>query len=187
MALPFFFTPFPRSRMRFARFVVAALAVALTPSLAGAQSAASPPPADAAAVTDAEIQLATRLMELMDIQGISATAVRTMLNAQMEINPEMEPFREVLEQWALDLFHQPEVLEQYARLYAGRFTESELRDLVVFYESPTGRRMAAEQPALIEGGEEIGRWLAEEGQGELMRMLQDAMEKGAGARTPKRN
>jgi hypothetical protein len=45
-----------------------------------------------------------------------------------------------------------EVLEQMARAYATRFTEQELKDLLVFYKTPLGQKIVREEPNAIEDG-----------------------------------
>src|SRR5229473_2336228 len=43
-----------------------------------------------------------------------------------------------------------EALEQIARAYATRFTEQELKDLLVFYKTPLGQKFLKEEPNAIE-------------------------------------
>jgi hypothetical protein len=45
-----------------------------------------------------------------------------------------------------------EVLEQMARAYATRFTEQELKDLLVFYKTPLGQKFIKEEPNAIDDG-----------------------------------
>jgi uncharacterized protein len=45
-----------------------------------------------------------------------------------------------------------EVLEQMARAYATRFTEQELKDLLVFYKTPLGQKFIREEPSAIDDG-----------------------------------
>src|SRR5215475_11268866 len=45
-----------------------------------------------------------------------------------------------------------EVLDQMARAYAARFTEQELKDLLVFYKTPLGQKFIREEPNAIEDG-----------------------------------
>lgn len=39
---------------------------------------------------------------------------------------------------------------EMARIYATRFTEAELKEILAFYSSPTGKKILAEQPAAAE-------------------------------------
>jgi hypothetical protein len=161
--------------MRITRVLVV-FALVLTPSVAAAQPSAPPRPADAERVTDAELTLAQQLVELMDVQGAAVQGVRVMLNAQVAANPQLREYRGILEDWASDIFSGEEAGQAFARLYAETFTESELRDLIAFYESPTGRRVTSEQIHVTTRAEEIGRELAEAHSADLMIRLQAAME-----------
>ena len=42
------------------------------------------------------------------------------------------------------------------KLYTDSFTEAELRDLVAFYDSPTGKKAAMQMPALLQKGMVLG-------------------------------
>lgn len=173
--------------MRLRRFLLA-LALVAIPAGAAAQPSTPPPPsrpAEAATVSEAELQLSTRLLDLIDMRGAAAAGLRMMLDVQMMSNPELGRYRRIVEDWARELFESREATDAYARMYAERFTEQELRDLVAFYESPTGRRLSAEQPEMIRASEQIGRLLAANGQPDLMERLQKAME--AATPAPKSN
>jgi hypothetical protein len=43
-----------------------------------------------------------------------------------------------------------EVRHEVARLYATTFTEQELKDMLVFYKSPLGKKILADQPRIVE-------------------------------------
>ena len=43
-----------------------------------------------------------------------------------------------------------EVLNDAAKIYATRFTEQELKDLLAFYKSPLGKKMLVEEPAILD-------------------------------------
>jgi hypothetical protein len=45
-----------------------------------------------------------------------------------------------------------DVLNEFARAYAAHFTEQELKDLLLFYKTPLGKKFAKEEPAAIEDG-----------------------------------
>lgn len=160
--------------MRITHFLVAA-SLALIPSVAAAQPSAPPRPADAARVTDAELALAVQLVEAMDMQGAAVNGVRVMLDAQVQVNPELREYRGILEDWANDIFTTDEAAQAFAQLYAETFTEAEMRDMLTFFLSPTGRRMTSEQAQITTRAEEIGRELAEAHSAELMIRLQAAM------------
>jgi hypothetical protein len=43
-----------------------------------------------------------------------------------------------------------ELTNEMARLYASRFTEQELKDVLAFYKSPLGKKVMTEQPVITE-------------------------------------
>jgi hypothetical protein len=43
-----------------------------------------------------------------------------------------------------------EVVNEVAKLYALRFTEQELKDVLAFYKSPLGRKMLKEEPEILD-------------------------------------
>lgn len=43
-----------------------------------------------------------------------------------------------------------ELTQQTAQLYAARFSEKELKDLVTFYKSPLGRKVLQEEPQILD-------------------------------------
>jgi uncharacterized protein len=45
-----------------------------------------------------------------------------------------------------------EVIDEIARLYAQKFTEAEMKDVIAFYKSPVGKKFVTEEPALIDQG-----------------------------------
>jgi uncharacterized protein len=43
-----------------------------------------------------------------------------------------------------------EMLNDGARLYASKFTEQELKDVLAFYKSPVGRKVIAQEPVILD-------------------------------------
>src|SRR5262245_16395328 len=43
-----------------------------------------------------------------------------------------------------------EIVNDVAKLYASRFTEQELKDILAFYKSPLGRKLIVEEPAILD-------------------------------------
>ena len=164
--------------MRMMRTLLLACGV-MVPALAGAQTTTSPPPA----VSAESMTLARELTALVDMAGNASIAVDVMLDAMQSQNPQLSEFRGVLQRWTRKIFTSDEAAEAFARVYAESFTEAELRDVVAFMRTPSGRRFAAAQGELARRGAEVGKRLAEDNQDELMRMLEAEMQ---GAR-PKQN
>ena len=43
-----------------------------------------------------------------------------------------------------------EVVNEVAKLYAARFTEQELKDMLAFYKSPLGKKLLVEEPSILD-------------------------------------
>ena len=52
-----------------------------------------------------------------------------------------------------------ELIDQAARIYAGHFTEAELKQILTFYQSPLGRKVMVEEPKTLDETMALaGRW-----------------------------
>jgi uncharacterized protein len=79
----------------------------------------------------------------------------------------------------LDAKSNNEVVEQMARAYAARFTDQELKDLLVFYKTPLGQKFIKEEPAAIEDGlKNAQRWAEAFSETVMARIRTDMQKKG---------
>jgi hypothetical protein len=115
---------------------------------AGAASAQQP---SAGAVTMAKeiisLKGATGLWEPI-VPGVVEQAKNTFL----QMNPQLSrDLTEVSVRLRSELAPRlAELNEEIARLYAARFTEPELKDVLAFYKTPAGRKMIVEEPKVLE-------------------------------------
>jgi hypothetical protein len=139
---------------RFARILSAAglaLGLALSSMPAGAQQPATPKPASPAAIAAAKEILAMKNASAMYaaavpniVQQTKETLMQSNLNYQKDLN-------EVAVIVAQGLAgREKEIGEGMAQVYAGEFTEQELKDLVTFYKSPLGQKLLASEPKAIQ-------------------------------------
>jgi hypothetical protein len=70
-----------------------------------------------------------------------------------------------------------EVLEQMARAYATRFTEQELKDLLVFYKTPLGQKFIKEEPNAIDDGLKRAQQWADTFADTVMTRMRSEMQK----------
>jgi uncharacterized protein len=82
---------------------------------------------------------------------IAGVVERTKL-ALLQTNPMLEKeFNEVAAKLRAEYApRNAELMNEIAKVYASRFTEQELKDVLVFYKTPAGRKMLAEEPRLVE-------------------------------------
>jgi hypothetical protein len=139
-----------------------AAAALLVLALAGPQPVAAQAPAQP---SPAAILLAKQILQLKDVQGVFQPMVRGVVIKTRDM------FMQTNFMWSKDLNevaiivekqYQPrinEVVDTSARIYASHFTEQELKDLLIFYQSPLGKKAITEEPkALNESMSSAGRW-----------------------------
>lgn len=111
---------------------------------------------------------------LLDASGAASAmdaAYELTIAAQLRINPQLVPFEKVLRAFLLKYGSFSAIRDDLAKLYAERFTELQLRQMVAFYETSTGKAMAREVPTLVQAGGAIGREKIEQHQAELVEMI----------------
>jgi uncharacterized protein len=122
------------------------LGLALAGGPAGAQTAASP----------AAVASAKEILAMKNASGMYANAVPNLVEQtkeqliQSNLNYQKD-LNEVAAIVAQKLAgRESEIGEGMAKIYAGAFTEQELKDLVVFYKSPLGVKLLATEPKAIQ-------------------------------------
>ena len=72
-----------------------------------------------------------------------------------------------------------EVVDQIARLYAQKFTEAEMKEIIAFYKSPVGKKFVTEEPALIDQGlQHADAWAKQMAEDILNRFRVEMKKKG---------
>lgn len=117
--------------------------------------------------TPGAIAAAEQLLVLMNTERVMRAAITATFDAQVKAQPLMAPFMDVMQQWADRVITMKAMGPQLARVYAEFFSEAELRQMIAFYQSPVGRRLAAVLPELTRRGSEIGAAVAEAHTAEL--------------------
>jgi hypothetical protein len=123
----------------------AVLALSAAPALA-----ADPPP------SARQVELATKVFAAMHMdrtmEGMARSMAPTMAKQFDTVAPQMTPAQRQAVQAAIadavkDL--STKLLAEMVPVYAQTFSEKELSDLLVFYESPTGKAMIDKQPLVM--------------------------------------
>jgi len=72
-----------------------------------------------------------------------------------------------------------ELVDQMARAYAARFTEQELKDLLVFFKTPLGQKYIREEPNALEDGlKRAQQWADAFADSVMARMRSEMQKKG---------
>jgi hypothetical protein len=135
-------------------FRVGALTIALGMLASGAlaqQPAPKGPPPSAA-----QMQLARDIIDASGaaraFDGVIPTIMQQAYAAFLQQNPDLQkPLVESITAIRGDFEkRQPEIIALMATAYASHFNEAELKELITFYRSPTGKKLVTELPAVLE-------------------------------------
>lgn len=152
------------------RALALACGALLLPVCLTAQPATTP-------IAPSHMAAARAFVDALRLSEVAAAGVNVSIDEQVRANPALEPFRTTMKEWGIALFTTDEAKNAFAEVYASTFTESELRQLVAFYQTPLGQKVAASQATLTARGAEIGRNLAQAHQADLMARVQSQMAK----------
>src|SRR5215216_6512861 len=112
--------------------------------------------------------------ELLMVKGATA-----MFDPLLPGNPSLfKEFNEVAAKLRTELApRRDDVINQIARLYAQRFTEAEMKEIIAFFRSPTGKKFASEEPLVIEQGLQQAETWAKNMSEEVMTRFRAEMKK----------
>jgi hypothetical protein len=113
-------------------------------------------PVQAQQPSAASIALAKEIVTLKGVASVYGDVIPTVFDdsrrALLQVNPMLaRPLDEVVTKLKADNQARiSEVLDVIARVYASRFTEAELKDVLAFYKSPLGQKINREEPRALE-------------------------------------
>jgi hypothetical protein len=119
---------------------------------------AVPAPAQKLPVDPATAQTVRRLLELTGAARLAVQTMEGMLPAQRQAMPQVPAAF-----WDAFIAHARrdigQLVDSLVPVYAAHFTLAQLQELVRFYESPLGRRLAEIQPLIAQESMQVGqRW-----------------------------
>jgi hypothetical protein len=124
-------------------------------------------------------ELALQLLEAMRMPDQIQASVATVAATQARLNPDVPGLQEVLRDFLARYVTWDAMKEEYAEIYAGAFTEEELREMTAFYRTPTGQKLARSTPQLTRLGAELGERTLRAHAAELDQLLARRIEAGA--------
>lgn len=166
----------------FARFskrhVVGALAVLATLAVVGpamAQAPAQPSPN--------AILLAKQIVQLKGVDGMMNPIARGVVEkVKASVMQTNFMFQKDINEISVQLHKEfdgrsAELVDHTAQLYASRFTEPELKQILTFYQSPIGQKMIAEEPKVIDQSLQEAETWADKLSGDIMSRMREEMKK----------
>ena len=127
--------------------ITLALALAVAVRLGGADAQQPSPAAIATAKEVITVKGATALWDPL-VPGVIEQAKSVFVQANPTL---LKDLNEVaLKLRAEYAPRSQEVVNEVAKLYAARFTEQELKDMLAFYKSPLGKKLLIEEPSILD-------------------------------------
>jgi hypothetical protein len=128
------------------------------------------------AEVDSHRQAARELLQAIRGGKVMMAAANTMLDAQIQSNPNMAPYRDVIQKWLEKNFAWEAIEPRITDDYVEAFTEPELREMIAFYKTPTGQKALAKMPVLMQKGALIGMEIVQQHRAELQEMIRARKE-----------
>ncbi len=126
---------------------------------------------------------AESLLALMGLEKLLSQSVDQMLAMQVQQNPSLAPYQAQMKTFLNKYMSWPSLKEDLAKVYMAEFTESELNDLIKFYQTPLGKKTVEKMPSLMSKGAEMGQKRMQEHLPELQAAIQAA---GSPAASPEK-
>ena len=155
----------------------AAAAIALSWLACSLPAAAQQQPTPSAIATAKELLAAKNATAMFDpiIPGV----IQSTMNTFLPTNPNLfKEFNEVAQRLRNELgSRRNEVIDEIAKLYAQRFSEAEMKEIINFYKSPVGKKFVNDEPAVIDQGLQRADAWARKMQEEVLNRFRAEMKK----------
>lgn len=117
------------------------------------------------------------LLDSLDMQVALEQSIEQMLQIQLQQNPALVPYKDVMLKFLSKHMSYEELKPQMIEIYAATFTASELKDINTFYETPTGKKTLVKMPELMTQGAQIGAQRVQDNIQELQDMIKAESER----------
>lgn len=132
------------------------------------------PGASAQTTTPGSLKAAADLMQVMHTEKSLHDAVTASFDVQIQNKPELAPYRGAMQQFADKYVTWEQMGPPITQAYAELFSESELKDMIAFYKTPTGQKLATQAATLAAKSQAIALAVVQAHKGELVDMIRAA-------------
>ena len=133
------------------------------------------PPATTTTISPRHQQAAEAMVNMIASAESYNQTIDQMLVMQLNQNPSMKKVEPEMRAFFNKYMGWEIIRPEMATIYAREFTEPELREIIKFYQTPVGQKMAARLPQLMQAGMEVSQRRVQEHLPELQKMIQDKM------------
>ena len=109
---------------------------------------------------------------VLDMEKTMSEGIDQMVDMQIKANPALESKRDGFKKFMTKHMSWSVLREDYLKIYMSEFTEAELKDMTAFYRTPTGKKVAAKQNAIMMKTSQLAQDRMTANMAELMQMMQ---------------
>jgi hypothetical protein len=120
---------------------------------------------------DGHRDAASELLGVMEMEQTMLGGSAAMADAMIQQNSMMAPYRDVLVEWSVKIMTWETFEPKLVEIYTEAFSEAELRELIRFYQTPTGMKTIQLMPELMRKGALLGGEVAAKHTDELRQMI----------------
>ncbi len=140
--------------------------------------------AQSAAPSPAQMKAAQDLIAVMDMEQVFNQGMETMLQAQINANPMLKEYEDILRGFMSKYLQWNELKSDYAKIYMDVFSEDELRQMVELYQTPLGKKMLKTLPDLLARGARLSGDRLQPHLPELQQQIMERLQQQKQAKPP---
>ncbi len=110
---------------------------------------------------------AEEFLEVMQVEKAMTKMAAILADSMIKQNPQQADYNDVFFEWFDETMSWSKLRDRFVTIYMNAFSERELRELIAFYRTPTGRKSIESMPELMQKGAEIGNEAAMAGIADL--------------------
>lgn len=111
------------------------------------------------------------LFTILNLEKNMRDTTTAMLNMMVQQNPSMSSSRDAVQKFLDKYMGYAAVKDDLIGLYTREFTESEIKDLIAFYKTPTGKKSLQKMPILTQSAMQISQMRLQEHLPELEKIV----------------
>jgi hypothetical protein len=148
--------------------LLAGAALAAPASLAAQQQAAAARPT----IGPSHRAAAAELLVVTETERQIREGIASAFDLQVRANPLLGPFRDVMQRYADKYLDWATMQPELVDVYTSTFSEAELRDMIAFYRTPTGRKVVRLLPEVTARAQQVAERRVAAHVDELQQMIQ---------------
>ena len=116
------------------------------------------------------------LFETTKMPTVYQQTIEKTIEAQIQQNPEIAPLKDIMIKFFDKYMGWESVKKDIAKIYMKNFTDDEIKELIAFYKTPIGQKVATLVPIVGVEAAMIGEQRVEEHKAELTQMILDKLK-----------